>query len=145
MATIENILGNTGREVFSVSASATVYAALEIMAEHNIGALPVVDDGHLHGIFSERDYARKIILKGKSSHDTPVSELMTADVFTITPDTDVEACMAMMTEHHIRHLPVLQGDQLIGLVSIGDVVKSVIAKQEDQIQELHDYVSGNTY
>lgn len=145
MPTIQHILDNKNQNTFTVEQSTTVYKALEVMAQHNIGALPVVDGSRLQGIFSERDYARKIILKGKSSHDTPVSELMTADLYTVEPDASVESCMELMTEHHIRHLPVLKDGHLVGLISIGDVVKEVIAQQQSQIQDLHDYVTGTSY
>lgn len=145
MATIEQVLGSKAGDTFTIEADITVYEALEVMAQHNIGALPVVEDGRLRGIFSERDYARKVILKGKSSHDTAVRDLMTTEVFTIGPNASVEDCMEMMSDHHIRHLPVLDGEQLIGLISIGDVVKTIIAEQQGRIQELHDYVTGTTY
>lgn len=145
MATIQQILGSKNEGTLTIDTEATVYEALELMAQHNIGALPVVEGDRLRGIFSERDYARKVILKGKSSHDTAIRDLMTKDVFTIGPDSRVEDCMGLMTDHHIRHLPVLDGERLIGLISIGDVVKTIIAEQQGQIQELHDYVTGNSY
>lgn len=145
MATIQGILDGKPDDVFTVAPNDTVYSALEIMARFNVGGLPVAEGEQLLGFISERDYARKGILQGNSAHKTPISELMTTDVYTVSPDTTVEDCMALMTEHHIRHLPVLRDNRLIALVSIGDVVKSVIAKQEDQIQELHNYVTGDAY
>lgn len=145
MATIQRILENKQGEVITVAPDDTIYTALEVMAQYNIGALPVAEGDQLRGVFSERDYARKVVLKGKSARDTTVRELMTSDVFTVTPESSVDECMADMTNHHIRHLPVLENGRLIGLISIGDVVKTVIAKQEGQIQELHDYVTGNMY
>lgn len=145
MATIQHILDNKDKDTLTVEPDTIVYKALEVMAQHDIGALPVVEGSRLRGIFSERDYARKIILKGKSSHDTAISELMTSDLYTVEPDASVESCMELMTEHHIRHLPVLENGHLVGLISIGDVVKEIIAQQESRIQELHDYVTGTSY
>ncbi|HET6725660.1 MAG TPA: CBS domain-containing protein [Gammaproteobacteria bacterium] len=145
MATVTQILNNKDSEVFTVGPDATAYEALQLMADENIGATPVLDSGRLLGIFSERDYARKVILKGKSSRDTAVSELMTTTVYTVDPGTSVEDCMALMTDRRVRHLPVLEDGRLIGIVSIGDVVKTIIAKQRGQIRELRDYVAGNMY
>lgn len=145
MVTIQQILNEKDGNILTVESSTTAYKALEVMAEHNVGALPIVDGGRLQGVFSERDYARKVVLKGKSVHDTAVGDLMTRDVYTVRPEDTVDGCMTLMTDKHVRHLPVIDGGNLIGLVSIGDVVKTIIAEQHGQIQELHDYVSGHTY
>ena len=121
MNKIKDLLRHKSEEVWTISSTATVYEALELMAEKNIGALPVVDDGRLVGIFSERDYARKCILMGRNSKDTPVADLMSSPVETVGTDFTVEQCLAMMTDRHFRHLPVLEGDRLTGIVSIGDI------------------------
>jgi len=121
------------------------YKALELMAEKNIGALPVVDAENrdtLLGMFSERDYARKVILKGKSSHATTVSELMSSPVTTIGPDDTIETCMELMTTRHIRHLPVIDNGQMIGLVSIGDVLNALVSQQQVLIKDLENYIVG---
>ncbi|HET7370868.1 MAG TPA: CBS domain-containing protein [Gammaproteobacteria bacterium] len=145
MATVKQILRSKDGEVSTIHSGATVYEALELLAAKDIGALPVVDNGRLVGIFSERDYARKVILKGKSSRDTAVDALMTTEVYSVDPDTTVEDCMALMTHRRVRHLPVLDERRLVGIVSIGDVVKNIIAEQRGQIRELRDYVAGNIY
>ncbi|HET7587170.1 MAG TPA: CBS domain-containing protein [Gammaproteobacteria bacterium] len=145
MATVKQVLRGKDSEVFTISSGATVYEALELLAAEDIGALPVVDNGRLVGIFSERDYARKVILKGKSSRDTAVDALMTTEVYSVDPDTTIEDCMALMTHRRVRHLPVLDERRLVGIVSIGDVVKNIIAEQRGQIRELRDYVAGNIY
>lgn len=145
MATVKQVLQRKDDSLYSIRPDATVYEALERLADNDIGALPVVSDARVVGIFSERDYARKVILKGKSSHDTAVSQLMTTVVYSVTVAASVEECMALMTERHVRHLPVLDDDKLSGIISIGDVVKTIIAEQRGEIQELHNYVSGNTY
>ncbi|HET6654928.1 MAG TPA: CBS domain-containing protein [Gammaproteobacteria bacterium] len=145
MATVKQVLRGKDSEVFTISSGATVYEALELLADRDVGALPVVDNGQLVGIFSERDYARKVILKGKSSRDTAVDALMTTAVYSVDPDTTVEDCMALMTDRHVRHLPVLDDRRLVGIVSIGDVVKNIIAEQRGQIRDLRDYVAGNIY
>lgn len=128
-----------------VSPKVTVFDALQKMADKDIGALLVVEDEQLVGIFSERDYARKIILKGKSSLQTPVREVMTSPIVTITPENTIEECMAMMTDHHVRHLPVLSQGRLLGVVSIGDIVKAVITGQAQVITSLEDYIAGSAY
>jgi CBS domain-containing protein len=142
MMTVRQILKNKGSQVWSTQPDATVYAALQLMAEKEIGALLVLADGRLVGIFSERDYARKIILHGKSSAETPVSEIMTSSVVTVQPDQTIAECMALMTEKRFRHLPVVEGERLVGLISIGDVVKAIISDQEFMIQQLESYISG---
>src|SRR6187551_1288121 len=126
MGKVRDILKTKGRAVFSVAPSITVYKAIEQMCEKNIGGLLIMENGILEGIFTERDYARKLILKGKSSKETPISELMTKNPFTVSPDNSIEDCMNIMTDKHIRHLPVVDGENLIGMISIGDVVKQII-------------------
>ena len=142
MTTVRHILDAKGREAWSVSPGATVFDALNLMAEKNVGALMVLERGRLRGILSERDYARKVIIKGKSSRDTQVSEIMTPDPIVIGPDQSIEECMALMTAKHIRHLPVIEDSQLAGMISIGDVVKSIISDQELTIRQLENYITG---
>jgi CBS domain-containing protein len=142
MTIVKQILNTKGSQVYTVVPEATVFEALRLMAEANVGALVVTRDGRVIGIFSERDYARKIILQGKSSKETRVEEIMTADVITVRPDTSVTRCMEIMTERHIRHLPVLSGDQLAGVISIGDAVKSIITEQHNIIHHLEGYIAG---
>jgi CBS domain-containing protein len=114
------------------------------MAEHEIGALVVLEKGRLVGIVSERDYARKVILKGKSSRETPVAEIMTREVTTVRPETSIEKCMQLMTDERVRHLPVMDGDKLAGIISIGDVVKAIISQQEFMIEQLEGYITGQS-
>ena len=142
MTTVRHILETKGREVWSVSVNATVYEALKVMAEKNVGALVVLEGDQLKGIISERDYARKVILKGKFSKETPVKEIMSMDVVTLRPNQSIEECMALMTEKRIRHLPVLENDKLAGIISIGDVVKAIISEQEFTIKQLENYITG---
>ncbi|HXX56748.1 MAG TPA: CBS domain-containing protein [Thermodesulfovibrionales bacterium] len=130
-----------GGENWSVSPQASVYEALEIMADKNVGALLVIEEKRLVGIFSERDYARKVILKGKASKDTPVSELMTKAVLYATPKNTLEECMALMSSKHIRHLPVLDNDRIAGIITLGDVVKRIISDQKLTISELENYLT----
>jgi CBS domain-containing protein len=144
MTTVRHILDGKGREVWSIPMGATVYDALTLMAEKNVGALMVLEDGSLRGIISERDYARKVILKGKSSKELQVSEIMTPDPFVISPDQSIEECMALMTMHRIRHLPVEEEGRLMGIISIGDVVKSIISEQEFTIRQLENYITGSS-
>jgi CBS domain-containing protein len=140
--TVRQILKNKGSQVWSTEPQVTVYAALQLMAEKDIGALLVLADGKLVGIFSERDYARKVILHGKSSAETRVSEIMTSDVVTVGPDQTIGECMALMTEKRFRHLPVVEGDQVLGVISIGDVVKAIISNQQFVITQLEGYITG---
>ena len=139
--TINQVLRAKGFGYSSIQSGATAYEALELMAENNIGALLVMEDDRLVGVFSERDYARKVILRGKSSKHTAVSELMTSNPITVTPDRTLPECMVLMTNNHIRHLPVLDGGILLGVVSIGDIVHSIITQQEETIQELESYIT----
>src|SRR5205814_3693734 len=136
------ILGQKGREIFSVSPDTTVYAAIELMAQTNVGALVVVENGTLVGLFSERDYIRKITLRGKRSRETPVREIMSTHLTTVSPRDSVENCLRMMTDKRIRHLPVVDREMLRGIISIGDLVKWVIASQSATIAHLESYISG---
>ncbi|MGV3508571.1 MAG: CBS domain-containing protein [Sphingobacteriaceae bacterium] len=142
MKTVNQILANKPTQLFSVNPSVTVFEALEVMMNKNISALVIMDGDTLKGIFTERDYARKIVLKGKSSKDTLVSEIMTADLITVSPTDTIEYCMNIMTERHIRHLPVVENNTVIGMVSIGDVVKSIIEVQRSTIEQLESYING---
>ena len=142
MITVTQILKAKGNETWTIEPQVTVYDALKLMAEKKIGALVVVEAGKVVGIFSERDYARKVILKDRSSKDTPVRMIMTERVVAVTPTTTVEVCMELMTGEHIRHLPVLDGDHLVGVISIGDVVKAIMAEQEYLIEHLENYIVG---
>jgi len=136
--TVEQILMQKGRDVWTISPSATVMDALKLMAEKGIGALVVTHDDEVVGIISERDYARKVVLKNRASINTKVKEIMTEKVYYVGPKTTSEECLALMTQQGIRHLPVLK----IGLISIGDVVKAVIGEQETELRQLSDYISG---
>jgi len=142
MRTVQHLLKKKGDQVWSVSQGDSVFNALKIMAEKNIGALVVLNEEICNGIISERDYARKVVLKGKSSKELPVSEIMTSDPICIDPDRTVGECMALMTEKRIRHLPVKKEGRLIGLVSIGDVVKDIIEDQSETINLLEGFIKG---
>ena len=141
MKSVKQILQDKENEVWKVTPDTTVFDALELMAEKNIGALLVLDADKLIGIFSERDYARKVILKGKASRNTHIKEIMSTKVLYVGPDQSIEECMALMTDKRIRHLPVLAGDELLGIISIGDVVKAIISEQEITIHWLDKYIS----
>lgn len=140
--TIAAILADKGRNIWCVGPDATVYDAIAFMMEKRVGALLVIADGVLVGIISERDYARKVILQGRSSKDTSVREIMTRSVITVSPENSVDECMMIMTEHRIRHLPVLEGTNIAGVVSIGDLVKAIISEQAHTIGQLHTYISS---
>jgi len=142
MRRVKDILRNKGDQVWSVSPNVTVREALQEMADKNIGAVLVMDRGHLAGIFSERDYARKLDLRGRRADETLVEEVMTSQVVGVRPDDSVDECMAIMTERRIRHLPVVDGGEVAGLVSIGDVVKSIISEQQFLIEQLELYITG---
>ena len=142
MKTISQFLDQSNRPVYSVGPNATVREALEVMAQQNIGALLVLDDDSLAGIFSERDYARKVVLKGKSSSDAKVSEIMTSKVITINTKHTIYQCMQIMTDNHIRHLPIVNDQKVMGLISIGDVVREMIAYQKSMIEQLQSYIAG---
>ncbi len=139
---VSEILRAKGHEVLTTTPSTLVYDALKLMADKNVGALVVLEAGKVVGVFSERDYARKVILKGKSSRQLPVREIMSSEVVSVKPDHSIEECMEMMTHKRTRHLPVLEGGRLVGLVSIGDVVKAVITEQGSTIKHLEDYITG---
>ena len=143
MKTVKQILRDKGGKVLSIDPGATVFDALKLMAEKNVGALLVLEGGTVVGILSERDYARKVILHGKSSLNTPVRDIMTDRVMFIRPEQTVEECMALMTEKHIRHLPVLVDNQLVGVVSIGDLVKASIDEKDFVIKQLENYITGS--
>jgi CBS domain-containing protein len=138
---VAEILKAKGNNIFSITSEYTVYDALKVMGEKNIGALLVIENQQLVGIISERDYARKIILKGKSSQDTLVKEIMTKEVISVLPDDKIDKCMELMSEKHIRHLPVMQDGIVTGIISITDVVKAIIESQKETISLLHNYIS----
>ena len=140
MTLVSQILQAKGKHTWTISPTATVFDALTLMAEKDIGALPVVENDIVIGIFSERDYSRKIILHGKSSRDTAVQEIMTPEVLCVSSDQSVTKCMALMTDKRIRHIPVLDNGQLVGVISIGDVVKAIITEQQIMINHLEDYI-----
>jgi CBS domain-containing protein len=142
MKTVRQLLQAKGYDVWAVDPDATVLTALKVMAEKNVGALLVLQEGRMVGIFSERDYARKMILKGKHSKDTNVHEVMTGKPICVGPAKTVQECMTLMTDNHIRHLPVLDGERLLGVISIGDVVKSIIMEQQGTISDLENYITG---
>jgi CBS domain-containing protein len=144
MYLVKDILSEKGYEVYTVEPEATVYEALKKMAGKNVGALLVVKDEQVVGVFSERDYARKIILRGKSSKDSTVGELLSERIFYVKPFTSTNECMQIMTDHRVRHLPVLDGEKLVGIVSIGDIVNKVMLSQKNTIKQLEDYILGKT-
>jgi CBS domain-containing protein len=144
MGKVRNILQGKGNVVFSVAPTVTVYKAIELMSLKNIGGLLITDDqGHLLGIFTERDYARRLILKGKSSKDTLIGEIMTENPVTVSPDNSIEDCMKTMTNRFIRHLPVVDDGELVGMISIGDVVRYIIEEQRGIIEDLEFYITGH--
>jgi len=140
MKTVKQLLSGKGSQVYSIFPDARVIEALQLMAQKDVGALVVLEDGRLVGILSERDYARKVILHSKSSANVLVREIMTAELVTVDPSRTVEECMTLVTQRRVRHLPVLENDQLIGIVSIGDLVKETIAEQEQTIKQLESYI-----
>ncbi len=142
MKRIQTLLKKKGYDVWSIAPDASVYDAIHLMAEKAVGALIVMDGPNLVGVISERDYARKIILEGRSSENTKISEIMSSEVITVGPDNRIEECMAMMTERRIRHLPVLDGDKVLGVISLGDLVKYIIAEQQFVIEQMERYING---
>ncbi|WP_448096611.1 CBS domain-containing protein [Luteibacter yeojuensis] len=142
MHQVKHLLEAKGKAVFSVAPDASVYEAIKQMDEKNVGALAVIRGSELVGIISERDYARKVILKDRSSRDTPVADIMTANVVTVAPDASVDECMRLCTDGRLRHLPVLDGGRVVGMVSIGDLVKATISEQKETISQLESYIVG---
>jgi CBS domain-containing protein len=142
MTTVQHVLDEKGHNVWTVSPLAKVIAALKLMAKKNVGALVVMNRGQLVGILTERDYARKVILKGRTSLVTPVKDIMTRSVYYVAPDTSTQECMALMTKNRIRHLPVIHKDKLVGIISIGDIVRSVISQQKIALDHLENYIMG---
>ncbi len=140
MSTVRQVLAAKSAAIYAVEPQAAVLEAIRSMAEHRVGALLVMRGAELLGVVSERDYARKVILLGRASGDTPVSTIMSSPVITVSPDDSVSHCMQLMTDRHVRHLPVLEGGRVIGMVSIGDLVKTVIAEQRAQIEQLENYI-----
>ena len=140
MTAVRHLLDRKGRALFSIEPEDPVLEAIRMMADHHVGALLVMRGAELAGILSERDYARKVVLLGRSSADTPVWQIMTAPVITVSPDNSVQDCMRLMTDHHIRHLPVTEGARVVGMISIGDLVKAVIEEQQQTIEQLESYI-----
>jgi len=137
-----DILREKGGQVYDISPDATVYEALQKMDQYNVGALVAFEGEKIAGIISERDYARKLILKGRHSQDTPVRDIMTTSVTTVTPDKNLEECMELFTDKHTRHLPVIEDDRVVGIISIGDIVKGIIDHKESIIEQLESYIKG---
>lgn len=142
MSCARDILKTKGNDVWSVPPDTTVLETLKLMAGRGVGAVLVIEDGQLAGIFTERDYARKVVLAGRSSREATVSEVMTRDVVCVSPERSVDECMALMTDRRVRHLPVLNGEDVVGVVSIGDLVKAKIADQKHTIEQLQSYIAG---
>ena len=142
MKLVQHLLDTKGGDFISIDESASVFEAIALMAEHSIGSLLVMDGPKLKGIVTERDYARKVILKGRSSETTPVAEVMSNEVMTATPEQTVDACMSLMPEKRVRHLPVVENDKVIGIISIGDLVQAIISDQQEAIEQLENYISG---
>lgn len=145
MITVGELLDNKGHGIWSVTPENTVFDAIKLMDEKGVGALAVVKDDALVGMISERDYARQVILKGRSSNDTKVKDIMSTQVYYTFPSQTVDDCMVVMSERRIRHLPVLKGDELVGMVSIGDLIKDIIAEQKFIIDQLEHYIAGDEY
>lgn len=139
---ISEILQHKGNNTWTILPNATVFEAIQMMADKNIGALLVMDQGKLVGIISERDYTRKVALKGKSSRETPVRDILNGNIFRVSPSHSVAECLRLMTDHRVRHLPVLEGDKVVGIVSIGDLVNWVISAQSSTIHQLETYIGG---
>ncbi len=141
MVSSKKVLQGKGYDVWSIGPEASVYDAIEMMADKEVGALVVMEGDSLVGLLSERDYARKVILQGRSSRDTKIKDIMTSRVAYVRPEQSVEECMALMTDKRIRHLPVMDGDKLLGVISIGDLVKAIIEEQQHVIEQLEQYIS----
>ena len=139
---VSSLLSQKPGQIWSIGPSSTVFEAISLMAEKNIGALPVIEDGRLQGIITERDYTRKVILHGRISRETRVGDIMVADPVTVSPTDSVQKCMRLMSDHHVRHLPVMDGARIVGLLSIGDVVNWTIATQKNAIEDLTNFVTG---
>jgi len=142
MLRVRQLLGTKGHDVWSIDAEEPVLEAIQVMADRHVGALPVLRGGELAGIISERDYARKVILLGRSSAETPVWQIMSSPAITVTSEETVQRCMEIMTERRIRHLPVVDSGRMVGMISIGDCVRAVIEDQKDTIQQLERFISG---
>ena len=142
MKLVQHLLDRKGRELISIVQDASVFDAIKLMADRRVGSLLVMDSTDLKGIVTERDYARKVIIKGRSSESTQVREIMSTDLITATPQQSVHECMTMMTDKRIRHLPVVAGDEVVGLISIGDLVQAIISDQQEEIEQLGQYISG---
>ncbi len=142
MKLVKHLLDSKGRHIISIAPDASVFDAIKLMAGKTVGSLVVIDDDELLGIITERDYARKVIIKGRSSENTRVADIMTADVFTTSSSQTVNDCMALMTEKKIRHLPVVEDNRVIGMISIGDLVQAIISDQQEEIEQLESYISG---
>lgn len=143
MATVKNILDSKGNAIFTITPDTTVYHALELMVEKNVSALLVMEADKLAGIFTERDYARKVVLKGKSSRETAIGDIMTSSLITVSSASSIDECMELMTGKYIRHLPVLDAEKLTGIISIGDVVRTIIQEQKSIIGHMEQYIAGS--
>ena len=142
MTTVKQLLDFKGHDIVSIEPDRTVYDAIERLAERRIGALLVIENNKLVGLFSERDYARKVVLKGRSSKDTPVRDVMTLDLICVKPEASVDECMTLMTEERVRHLPVLDKGELVGIVSIGDAIRQIISERDFTIRQLEQYIAS---
>jgi CBS domain-containing protein len=142
MKLVKHLLDRKGRELISIVQDASVFDAIKLMADRGVGSLLVMEGRRLKGIVTERDYARKVIIKGRSSESTAVGEIMSTDIVTATPHQSVNECMTLMTDRRIRHLPVVEDDEVVGLISIGDLVQAIISDQQEEIQQLEQYISG---
>jgi CBS domain-containing protein len=145
MITVKDLIRKVATSTVVVTPKDTVYRALQLMAENNVGAVMITEGGHMVGIFTERDYCRKVILMGRSSLNTPIQEIMTQKMITVRPDQPLEECLELMTKYHIRHLPVQDGDKLTGLVSMRDVLTMILSVKEDRIERLESYILGAEY